>query len=89
VTEPSVTVVATPEPDTVPSRKPASAVVLPGPLRERPNAVSRVDEAVHQRAPGSGVGGCAQMPAIGIPESHPDGEVTALGDGYTAAVLQG
>ena len=31
-TEPSVTVVATPEPETVPSRKPASALVRPGPV---------------------------------------------------------
>ena len=35
---PRVTVVATPEPDTVPSRKPAPAVVRPGPERERPKA---------------------------------------------------
>ena len=33
-----MTVVATPEPDTVPSRKPASVVVRPGPVRLRPNA---------------------------------------------------
>ena len=38
MTLPSVTVVAAPDPDTVPSRKPASAVVRPGPLRERPKA---------------------------------------------------
>ena len=38
MTDPSVTVVATPEPDTVPSRKPASVVVRPGPVRDRPNA---------------------------------------------------
>ena len=38
VTDPSVTVVATPEPDTVPSRKPASVVVRPGPVRLRPKA---------------------------------------------------
>ena len=39
-TAPSVTVVATPLPDTVPSRKPDSATVRPGPapLRDRPNA---------------------------------------------------
>ena len=42
MTVPSVTVVATPEPETVPSRKPASAVVRPGPVRERPVAASEM-----------------------------------------------
>src|SRR5678815_2552160 len=39
-TEPSVTVVATPLPETVPSRKPATVTVRPGPapLAERPIA---------------------------------------------------
>src|SRR3989304_10640713 len=39
-TDPSITVVATPLPDTVPSRKPASVTVRPGPApdRERPMA---------------------------------------------------
>ena len=41
-TLPSVTVVATPEPDTVPSRKPATALVRPGPVRERPNAANEI-----------------------------------------------
>ena len=33
-----MTVVATPEPETVPSRKPASVVVRPGPVWLAPNA---------------------------------------------------
>jgi hypothetical protein len=37
-TLPSVTVVATPDPDTVPSRKPASVTVRPGPALDCPNA---------------------------------------------------
>ncbi len=41
-TLPSVTVVATPEPETVPSRKPASADVRPGPVRLRPNAANEM-----------------------------------------------
>jgi hypothetical protein len=38
VIAPRLTVVAVPEPDTVPSRKPDSAAVRPGAVRERRNA---------------------------------------------------
>src|SRR3712207_7221368 len=37
-TDPSVTAVAVPEPETVPSKNPASVVVRPGPAREPPKA---------------------------------------------------
>ena len=37
-----MTVVATPEPETVPSRKPASALVRPGPVRLRPKAAKEI-----------------------------------------------
>src|SRR5918912_2426510 len=40
VTAPTLTVVAAPEPDTVPSRKPAATAVRPAALRERWNAAT-------------------------------------------------
>ena len=43
-----MTVVATPEPETVPSRKPASVVVRPGPVRLEPNAAC--DSSTKNRA---------------------------------------
>ena len=43
-TEPSVTVVATPLPETVPSRKPASVTVRPGPAPDCERPVSAIDQ---------------------------------------------
>src|ERR687894_2857885 len=40
VTDPRLTVVAAPDPDTVPSRNPDSATVRPGAVRERPSVAS-------------------------------------------------
>jgi hypothetical protein len=48
-TEPSMTVVATPLPDTVPSRKPATATVRPGAAPDCDRPMAAIDQSMKNR----------------------------------------